>query len=244
MADKYAVQCRDLCKAFEGREVLHRCSLNVETQTIYGLLGKNGAGKTTIFKLLLGLLQPTMGEYNVLGGKVTAGQAHLLKQIGSIIETPVFYEHLSAAENLEIHLAYMGIKNANVEAALKQVGLIGTGKQPVKTFSLGMRQRLAIARAIVHAPRLLILDEPLNGLDPVGIKEMRELFRTLVQEKEMTILISSHILTDIERMADRVGILAEGSILSEASMTEIRKEYPEGLEDYFMKVVGGGKADA
>ena len=134
----------------------------------------------------------------------------------------------------------MGIEDTHVEQTLCRVGLPGTGSQPVSTFSLGMRQRLAIARAIIHRPEVLILDEPVNGLDPVGIKEMRILFRRLVKEEGMTILISSHLLSEIEQVADRVGVIANGTVVQEAEMANIRKQHPSDMEDYFISLIQGG----
>lgn len=137
-------------------------------------------------------------------------------------------------------LVYMGIEDTDVESTLCRVGLPGTGSQPVSTFSLGMRQRLAIARAIIHRPEVLILDEPVNGLDPVGMKAMRILFRRLVQEEGMTILMSSHLLSEIEQIADRVGVIVDGTVVQEAEMADIRKQHPSNMEDYFISLIQGG----
>lgn len=153
----------------------------MERGSIYGFLGHNGAGKTTVFKLLLGLLKPSAGTASVLGLDSVRDNEVILRRTGSLIETPIFYEHLSATDNIRLHLTYMRMEDTDVEPTLCRVGLTGTGSQPVSTFSLGMRQRLAIARAIIHRPEVLILDEPVNSLTPVGMKEMRILFRRLVQ---------------------------------------------------------------
>ena len=193
-----------------------------------------------MLKLLLGLLKPSAGTVSVLGLDSVRDNETILQRTGSLIETPIFYEHLSAADNLRLHLAYMGIKGTDVEPTLCRVGLPGTGSQPVSTFSLGMRQRLAIARAIIHRPEVLILDEPVNGLDPVGMKEMRILFRRLVQEEGMTILMSSHLLSEIEQIADRVGVIANGTVVQEAEMADIRKQHPSDMEDYFISLIQGG----
>lgn len=232
-----AVKTEKLTKAFLGNEAVKNCSINVERGTIYGLLGPNGAGKTTIFKILSGLLTPTMGKAQVLGKDIALERGSILSEVGTIIETPIFYEHLSATENLEIHLAYMKKKPCDIDAVLSKVGLKNTGIQPVSKFSLGMRQRLAIARAIVHEPKLLILDEPINGLDPIGIREMRDFFIAIVKEQNMTLLISSHILTEIEHIADTIGLIKDGTIIKEASMVKLKAEYPSGLEDYFMDIM-------
>ncbi|MCQ4637574.1 ATP-binding cassette domain-containing protein [Anaerovorax odorimutans] len=240
MATALAVQTKNLCKTFNGKEVIKNCNMSVESGTIYGFLGKNGAGKTTVFKLLLGLLKPTMGQATVLGMDSVQNNLEILKRTGSLIETPVFYEHLSAFDNLQIHLEYMNSPCTDIKDTLEAVGLFNVGTQPVSAFSLGMRQRLGIARAIIHRPDLLILDEPINGLDPVGIREMRGLFKRLANQEGLTILLSSHILSEIEQIADRIGILAEGSILQEISPQEIKEKYPSGMEDYFMSITNGG----
>ena len=239
MNKSLAVQTKKLTKVFPGNEAVKNCNMNVERGTIYGLLGPNGAGKTTLFKIISGLLTPTMGNAQVLGKDIVSERDIILSKIGTIIETPIFYEHLSAAGNLGIHLAYMKKKPGDIDAVLSKVGLSNTGVQPVSKFSLGMRQRLAIARAIIHKPQLLILDEPINGLDPMGIREMRDFFIALVKEQNMTLLISSHILTEIEHIADTIGIIKDGTIVREVSMAKLKSESPSGLEDYFMDIMTG-----
>lgn len=234
------ISASNLTKTFSGKEVIRNCTFSVERGSIYGFLGRNGAGKTTVLKLLLGLLKPSAGTANVLGLDSVRDNEAILRRTGSLIETPIFYEHLSAADNLRLHLAYMGIEDNDVESTLCRVGLPGTGNQPVSTFSLGMRQRLAIARAIIHRPEVLILDEPVNGLDPVGMKEIRILFRRLVQEEGMTILMSSHLLSEIEQIADRVGVIVDGTVAQEAKMADIRKQHPSDMEDYFISLIQGG----
>lgn len=241
MNKSLAVQTKKLTKVFPRNEAVKNCNMNVKRGTIYGLLGPNGAGKTTLFKIISGLLTPTMGSAQVLGKDIVSERDIILSKIGTIIETPIFYEHLSAAGNLGIHLAYMKKKPGDIDAVLSKVGLSNTGVQPVSKFSLGMRQRLAIARAIIHKPELLILDEPINGLDPMGIREMRDFFIALVKEQNMTLLISSHILTEIEHIADTIGIIKDGTIVREVSMAELKSESPFGLEDYFMDIMTGRK---
>lgn len=232
-----AVETENLTKTFLRKEVIKDCNMHVEKGSIYGFLGTNGAGKTTVFKLLSGLLTPTMGKAKVLGIDVIPQHNTILSEIGTLIETPIFYEHLSATENLEIHLAYMGKQNGDIDTVLSKVGLDNTGLLPVSKFSLGMRQRLAIARAIIHKPKLLILDEPINGLDPIGISEMRDFFIELVKTRGMTLLISSHILTEIEHIANTIGVIVNGTVIKEVSMAEVKAEYPSGLEDYFMDIM-------
>lgn len=235
-----AVLTKGLTKSYQGRTVLKDLNLSVKVGTVFGLLGANGAGKTTTFKMITGLLRPDSGEIIFSGTSVSGQDKEFLREMGILIETPVFYEHLSARENLELHLQYMGCGVDKVEEVLNRAGLQNTGRQPVSKFSLGMRQRLAIARAISHEPKLLVLDEPVNGLDPVGIRQMRELFLSLARESGMALLISSHILSEIEHVADWVGVLADGSIAKEVSMAQVRKDCPEGLEDYFFNIMRGG----
>lgn len=194
-----------------------------------------------MFKILTGLLTPTLGEVQVLGKDVTVQKADILRHIGSMIDVPVFYEHLSAKENLNIHLAYMGVKKADTETTLSKVGLQSVGNQPVSEFSLGMRQRLAIAHAMVHQPKLLILDEPVNGLDPVGIREMRDLFKSLVEKDGITILFSSHILSEVEHIADKIGIISNGAIVREMTLQELKKDNSFNLEEYFISIVKEGE---
>lgn len=234
-----AVEIRNLTKVFDGKEILRGCNLTVQSGTIYGLLGANGVGKTTMFKLITGLLSPTAGNIKVQGEALSIEKKDFLRKIGILIETPVFYDHLSARENLEIHLSYMEQGFEKIEQVLDMVGLGDTGKQPVSKFSLGMKQRLAIGRAISHSPQILILDEPINGLDPMGIRQMRDLFLSLAKDG-MTILISSHILSEVEHIADVVGVLTDGSVVQEVAISEIKKQYPNGLEDYFFQIMSGG----
>lgn len=241
MNNTFIIETKNLTKTFHKKEIISGCNMSVEKGTIYGFLGANGAGKTTVFKLLSGLLIPTMGKIQVLGMDIVSQRDSILSEIGTLIETPIFYEHLSATENLKVHLAYMGKNRGDIAGVLSKVGLNDTGVQPVSTFSLGMRQRLAIARAIIHMPKLLILDEPINGLDPMGIREMRDLFVELVKTQGMTLLISSHILTEVEHIADTIGVIANGTIIREVSMAKVKAQYPSGLEDYFMGIMTGRK---
>ena len=234
-----AVEIRNLTKVFDGKEVLRGCNLTVQSGTIYGLLGANGAGKTTMFKLITGLLSPTAGNVKVQGETLSIDKKDFLRKMGILIETPVFYDHLSARENLEIHLSYMEQSFEKIGQVLEMVGLGDTGKQPVSKFSLGMKQRLAIGRAISHSPQILILDEPINGLDPMGIRQIRNLFLSLAKDG-MTLLISSHILSEIEHIADVVGVLTNGNVVQEVAICEIKKQYPNGLEEYFFQIMSGG----
>lgn len=240
MNTQKVIQVNNLTKCFGEKEVLRDCSMTLSRGTIYGLLGMNGAGKTTLFKLLTGLLCPDYGSIEILGSDMLKERDKMLARIGSLIEAPVFYEHLSARKNLELHLSYMDTAGMGAEKALQMVGLTGIGEKAVSAFSLGMRKRLGIARAIVHEPELLVLDEPINGLDPVGIKQMRELFVNLVKEKKTTILFSSHILSETEHIADTVGVLSGGKIVDEADLKELKERKQGSLEDYFFTLMTGG----
>ncbi len=233
------VSVQNICKSFGQSEVLRNCSMTLQKGEIYSILGVNGAGKTTLMKLLLGLQKPDGGSVLVFGKNI-AETGTYLSDVGSMIEFPSFYEHLDAAENLEIHLAYLQ-KKANVPEIIKKVGLSEAGNKPVSQYSLGMRQRLGIARAIVHEPKLLILDEPMNGLDPVAITEMRELLLRLASEG-VTVLLSSHIISEVLNVSDRIGVISGGSIREEFSVHEKKLEYSEKLEEYIIGLMRGKSA--
>lgn len=231
---------QNLAKKFDDTFVVKDSNMTVPKGCVYGFLGANGAGKTTVFKMLTGLISPTYGTVKVLGFNVTKDREKILHGIGSLIEAPVFYEHLSATENLTLHLEYMDAEGFAVETALDMVGLNGTDSKPVGKFSLGMRQRLGIARSFIHKPKILILDEPINGLDPIGIREMRNLFLTLIQKHNMTILLSSHILSEIEHIADMVGVIVNGTVVQEISLEKINRQNGIRLEEYFFNIMSGG----
>ena len=190
-------------------------------------------------KLIAGLLQPTSGTIKVFGMSMLTDRNKILKKWGVLLKVQ-FFEQMSAEENLKIHLAYMGVSGLNISSVLAQVGLDNIGNLPVSKFSLGMKQRLAIARSIIHEPELLLLDEPINGLDPVGIKEMRDLFCHLSKEYGMTIVISSHILSEIEQIADTIGIIEKGKIIKETERLH-SQEGTENLEQYFLETLQGGQ---
>ncbi|MDR1213102.1 MAG: ATP-binding cassette domain-containing protein [Propionibacteriaceae bacterium] len=239
------IETHSLSKAFGDKEVIRDCGLSVKKGEIYGFLGANGAGKTTVLKLISGLLRPTLGWIEVAGLDVAANREAVLAKIGSIIEVPLFYEHLSAAENLRIHLAYLGFEGrAEVADALARVGLPRSSDQKVSTFSLGMRQRLGIARAIIHRPEILLLDEPINGLDPAGIREMRGLLKALSRDEGVTIMISSHIISEIEHVADTIGVIADGTMMCQTPMAALLEECPDGLEDHLIDLMSGRMAHA
>ncbi|MGL4760559.1 MAG: ABC transporter ATP-binding protein [Sarcina sp.] len=228
---EYVIKTTNLTKAFKNKEVLSNVGINVKKGEIYGLLGSNGAGKTTLMRMITGLVKSTGGDIEVFGKHMDSNSYETLKRIGAIIEYPAFYEKLTARENLEIHCEYMGYHNTEeIEKVLKLVKLSGNNTQSVKEFSLGMKQRLGIARAVVTKPELLILDEPINGLDPEGIKEIRNLLKLLSKEYGITILISSHILSEIELIADTIGVLAKGKLLKEIAMSDVKEFTTEYIE--------------
>lgn len=225
------IQTNQLTKVYKGKEVVSQVSMKVKKGEIYGFLGPNGAGKTTVMKMLTNLVKPTSGEIEIFGEKLTNTSYELLKRMGSIIEYPVFYDRLTARENLELHCEYMGYYNQSaIDSAINLVNLRNIENKSVKEFSLGMKQRLGIARAIITKPELLILDEPINGLDPVGIKELRDLFQLLSREYGMTLLISSHILGEMEQIADTIGVIRDGKLIKEVSMDLIREQNTEYVE--------------
>lgn len=227
----YIIQTNQLTKNYNGNAVASNVNMHVKKGEIYGFLGPNGAGKTTIMKMIMNLIKPTSGEIIIYGETVTPTSYEILKRMGSIIEYPVFYEKLTARENLDLHCNYLGYYNKNaIDTALDKVQLKNFEGKLVKDFSLGMKQRLGLARAIITMPEILILDEPTNGLDPGGIKEIRNLFQMLSKDYGMTILISSHILGEIEQIADTIGVIKNGTLLGEVLMETIRIQNTEYIE--------------
>lgn len=227
----YALKTNNLIKAYSGKEVVSNVSMNIRKGEIYGFLGPNGAGKTTAMKMMTNITKPTSGEIEIFGEKLTNTSYEILKRMGTIIENPIFYEKLSGRENLELHCEYMGYYNKKaIDEALDLVNLKNIENKLVKDFSLGMKQRLGIARAIATKPELLILDEPINGLDPIGIKEIRDLFKMLSKEYGITILISSHILSEVEQIADTIGVINKGRLIEEVSMDNIRERTTDYIE--------------
>lgn len=220
-----------LTKTYGAADVVTNVGMTVKRGEIYGFLGPNGAGKSTVMKMLLGLVRPTQGEIELFGEKLLPGSVEYLKRIGHLIETPVFYDRMTARENLELHAEYMGYHGRDsIDEALRMVQLLGVEGKPVKQFSLGMKQRLGIARAISTRPELLLLDEPINGLDPEGIQLMRGLFRRLRDEWGISILISSHLLSEIEQVADTIGVIDGGRLLQEVSLEELRASKTDYIE--------------
>ena len=218
----YVVQTNKLTKTIGEKNLVTNVSMHVKKGEIYGFLGPNGAGKTTVMKLLTNLWKPTEGSIELFGEKLTSTSYEVLKRMGCMIEFPTFYEHLSGRENLALHCEYMGYYNTgSIENAMELLGLNNTGKKSVREYSLGMKQRLGLARAVLCKPELLILDEPTNGLDPAGIKQIRDLLRMLCTEYDITIIVSSHILSEIESIADTIGVINRGVLVQEIAMQEI-----------------------
>ncbi|MSA71428.1 ABC transporter ATP-binding protein [Holdemania massiliensis] len=221
----YLIETKQLTKIYGEQAAVKNINLHVKRGKIYGLLGRNGAGKTTTMKMLLGLTQPTSGEVKIWGKPLRGNEKKLLPRIGSLIESPGFYPNLTATENLRIFATLRGVPNRNaIKDALDLVGLPYKDKKLFSQYSLGMKQRLAIALAVMHDPELLILDEPINGLDPIGIAEVRSFIRELCDARGKTILISSHILSEISLLADDVGIIDHGTVLEEESLEELEQK--------------------
>lgn len=225
------IKTTNLTKIYGNQKSVDNLNINVNQGEIYGFIGRNGAGKTTTIRMLLGLIKPTSGKIEIFGEDFSKNQKEILRRIGSIVEVPGFYENLTARENLLINAKIIGVHKKNaIEEALEIVGLQHETKKLVGKYSLGMKQRLGIARALLHYPELLILDEPTNGLDPIGIKEMRKLIKSLAQERNITILISSHILAEVEQLVDHMGIIHEGKLLEEIALDTLRKTNRKYLE--------------
>ncbi len=219
------IETRGLTKRYGDQVSVSKLNLHVKKGRIYGLLGRNGAGKTTTMRMLLGLAAPSAGTVHLFGRPLKGGEREILPRVGSLIESPGFYPNLTGTENLKIFARLRKLKNeAAIKNALELVNLPWRDKKLYSQYSLGMKQRLAIALAIMHNPELLILDEPINGLDPIGIAEVREFIRALCDESGKTILISSHILSEIALLADDIGIIDRGVLLEEESFSELEQK--------------------
>ncbi|MDE5908308.1 MAG: ATP-binding cassette domain-containing protein [Lachnospiraceae bacterium] len=239
----YAVEVQNLSKSIDGNTILNQICMRVKQGEIYGFLGANGAGKTSLMKMLYHIMAPDQGTIYLLGEAIRKGNNPVFSRIGSIIESPVFYCHLSAYDNLKLHCRYMEQGEENIGETLSLLGLSETGNKEVGKFSLGMKQRLALARALLTRPDLLILDEPINGLDPLGIIEVRELLLRINQQYNTSILISSHILDELSKIVDTIGIIDRGTMLAEISMDDLHTKGTD-LETYYMDLMeGGGKGE-
>jgi len=234
------IETHDLTKRYRSQTVVDKVNIHVKQGEIYGLLGRNGAGKSTIMKMILRLTGITHGEVAILGDKLNKHPKSLYSRIGSLIETPGFYPNLTGTENLLLFSKLRGTISKNTEKkALETVGLPYKDNKTFAKYSLGMKQRLAIANAIIHDPEMLILDEPINGLDPIGIAEMRELLKRLSAEQGKTVLISSHILSEISMLANNIGIIHNGVLLVEKSQSELEKQNKKYI---FLSVSSSSKA--
>lgn len=222
--DDYIIKTTQLTKKFSEDISVNQLSIGVKKNEIYGFLGPNGAGKSTTMKLLLGLLQATHGNIELFGQPLKGNETALLQQVGSLIEEPSYYANLTGYENLELVQKLLHLPKENIQQVLEIVKLYEQKDKLVKHYSLGMKQRLGIALALIKFPKLLILDEPTNGLDPSGIQEMRELIRSLPQQYDMTVIVSSHILSEIEQMATTVGIINHGQLLFEGQLKDLEEE--------------------
>ena len=236
---EYVLTAENLTKGYKGFRALDALSLHVPKGSIYGLVGKNGAGKTTLIRILCGLQEPTGGGYSLEGvDNLDPAITQARRRMGAVVEAPAVYQELTGEENLRIQYKVLGRRDFDtIPGLLELVGLERTGKKKVKNFSLGMRQRLGIAVALAGEPELLVLDEPVNGLDPQGIIEMRRLLLRLNREKGVTILLSSHILDELAKLATHYGFIDRGRLVEEVAAADI----DESLEKHYMKLMGGDR---
>lgn len=237
------IETENLTKTYSGFTAVSDVSLHIPKGTVYGFLGPNGAGKSTTMKMFLGLTCPTSGHFHINGKKYPENRVEILKETGSFIEAPAFYGNLTGKENLEIIQRILGLPKSAVSEALELVGLTEFKDRLAKKYSLGMKQRLGLASALIGTPPILILDEPTNGLDPVGIHEIRSLIRSLPEKYDCTVFVSSHLLSEIELMADNIGILNHGHLLFEGTLEDLRQNaafqgFPtDNLEDTFLAMI-------
>lgn len=235
----YILETNHLSKQSGKTYRVHDLSMAVPKKCVYGFLGPNGAGKSTTLKMILGLVHPSQGSIKLFGKVMnSANRLSILRQTGSLIENPGGYGHLTGLENMQIIQKLKGVNEAEIASALKTVRLYDQRDKKLSNYSLGMKQRLGIAMAILGTPKLLILDEPTNGLDPAGIQEMRQLICSLPKERNMTVIISSHLLSEIEQMADQVGIIHHGHMLYQGTLANLETQ-GDNLEDVFLEMTGG-----
>ncbi|MGE7997781.1 ABC transporter ATP-binding protein [Lysinibacillus sp. NPDC093190] len=220
---EYIVQTENLSKSFGKEQAVSNINLKIRKGEIYGFLGPNGAGKTTTIRMLLGLMKPSSGTIKIFQKDLTKERINILAKVGSLVENPSYYPHLTAYENLEALRKILGVPKSRIDEVLEIVRLKDAADKKVKGFSLGMKQRLGIAASLLHNPELLILDEPTNGLDPSGIIEIRNLIKRLPSEYGMTIIISSHLLSEIDQMATQVGIVTKGKMIFQDSIEAMRR---------------------
>lgn len=237
------IETKNLTKSYGHFTAVSHLDLHIKKGSVYGFLGPNGAGKSTTMKMFLGLTQPSAGSFRIDKKSYPKDRVAILKEIGSFIEAPAFYGNLSGEENLDIIRKILGLPKSSVDDALELVGLSQFRKRLAKKYSLGMKQRLGLAGALLGRPPILILDEPTNGLDPVGIHEIRTLIKSLPDQYDCTVLVSSHLLSEVELMADDIGILNHGRLLFEGTIQELRASahdsgFPtDNLEDTFLAMI-------
>jgi len=227
---EFIIETKNLTKKFGATRVVNHVDLKVKKGEIYGFLGPNGAGKTTTIRMLLGLARPSKGSIHMFGKDIRKEKLAILRKVGSLVEYPSYYGHLTARENLEAVRVLLDVPKSRIDEVLSIVRLTKDAKRPVKGFSLGMKQRLGIATALLGNPELLILDEPTNGLDPSGILEMRELIKSMPKEHGITIVVSSHLLSEIDQMATQVGIITKGRIIFQDSIQKLREQASSSIK--------------
>jgi ABC-2 type transport system ATP-binding protein len=229
--NEYIIKTNNLCKKYKEDFALNNINISIKKGEIYGLIGQNGAGKTTLLRIITGLIFPTKGTFELFGESSEKGIVNSLKRIGAVVENPALFPNMSAYENLEVHRLQKGIPDKRcIDKTLELVGLKDTGNKKAINFSLGMKQRLGIAIALLSDPEFLILDEPINGLDPMGIVELRELIKKLNREKGMTVLVSSHILSELHHIATSYGILHKGKLVEEITASELNEKCRQYLK--------------
>ena len=237
---KEIVKTQMLTKEYGGDACVNGLNMSVAEGRIYGFLGPNGAGKSTTLKMLLGLVRPTAGEIEIFQKHMNPkNKMEILKNIGSLIESPSYYGHLNAVENLEIYRTILDLPKSNIDKVLSIVRLDKQKSKKTSAYSLGMKQRLGLASALLSFPKLLILDEPTNGLDPAGIQEMRELIRSLPKQYGMTVIVSSHLLSEIDQIAEDIGIIANGKMKYQGALNMLHKtDTSKTLEEIFLDLTG------
>jgi bacitracin transport system ATP-binding protein len=222
---EYLLRTHNLSKHYKDKAAVDNVNINIKRGDIYAFLGQNGAGKTTTIRMIMGLIRPTSGSIEMFGETLNSRNYNLYERVGSIIEFPGFYKNLTAWENLDMHRRLMGMQGEKcIEYALDTAGIFAAKDKKVKEFSLGMKQRLGIARALLHHPEFLVLDEPTNGLDPNGIKEVRQLILDLAHRRNITVFISSHILSEVQQLANKIGIIHKGRLIEEIDMDTLNEK--------------------
>ena len=239
------IETKNLTKKYADFTAVSDVTMHIPKGKVYGLLGPNGAGKSTIMKMFLGLTNPTSGDLTIDDKKHPKDRNEILKEIGSFIEAPAFYGNLTGEENLDVVRKILKLPQTSVDEVLEIVGLTKWKDRLARKYSLGMKQRLGLASALIGRPPILILDEPTNGLDPVGVHEIRNLIRSLPEKFDCTVLVSSHLLSEIELMADNIGVLNHGNLLFEGTIEELKQKVAEqgystnNLEDTFIALIDG-----